>query len=279
MGNSISLYGSIGYSYLTNTNINPKFILLLSDNHAKLSYCNDHIMISEWLKNKSNANKILLEEVPRDNMKLNELFGNSLHTQELKKLFLTNTKLIHGVDIRPLLIKFSWELLDLADLPNIKLIEYIEGIESFYNLNNNKIKEICINYNNEFIKNSIHFNIIKKKYINFKTEYYNYLNEFVIKIFNSNKTILEEINCILDDIMEFYIILNIFNKENKNIIIHTGLMHSNKLLVWLTNYYNYIILEEKGVTKIEQMDTMPITNGCLELSKVIDNQLSTINYN
>ena len=51
------------------------------------------------------------------------------------------------MDIRPLLIKFSWELLDIADLPNIKLIEYLKGIDSFFNLSNEKIKEICINYN------------------------------------------------------------------------------------------------------------------------------------
>jgi len=278
MGNSISLYGSIGYSYLTNKNTNPKFILLLSDNHSDLSYCNNHIMISDGLKNKSQINKILLEEVPRENVELKDLFNNSLHTQELKKLFLNNPKLIHGIDIRPLLIKFSWEILDIAELPNITLNEYIDGIESFYNLSNNNIKENCVNYNNK-IKDSLHFIKIKRKYIDFKTKYNNYLNEFMLNIFKNNRNILEEVSEILDDIMEFYIILNIFNEIHKNKIIHTGLLHSEKLLYWLTNYYNYEIIDQKGITKIEQTKRMPIPSGCLQLSKVIDNQLSKINYN
>jgi len=33
------------------------------------------------------------------------------------------------------------------------------------------------------------------------------------------------------------------------------------------------------VNNIEDIETMPITSGCLSLSKTIDNQLSTINYN
>lgn len=107
MGNSTSLYGSIGYTYLTNELINPKFILVLSDNHSKLPYCNNYKMISDWLKEKINTSNILLEEVPRDNSQnLKEIFINSDHTQKLKNFYINNSNLILGVDIRPLLHLF-----------------------------------------------------------------------------------------------------------------------------------------------------------------------------
>lgn len=76
--------------------------------------------------------------------------------------------------------------------------------------------------------------------------------------------------------MEFYIILNIFKPQidTKNIIIHTGLVHSEKIIYWLNNYYSYKIIEEKGINKIEENEIKTIKNGCLELSKSIDKQLS-----
>jgi hypothetical protein len=46
---SYILYGSISYTYLKNDNDNPKFILVLSDNHSKLPYCNNYNMTSNWL--------------------------------------------------------------------------------------------------------------------------------------------------------------------------------------------------------------------------------------
>ena len=79
--------------------------------------------------------------------------------------------------------------------------------------------------------------------------------------------------------MEFYIIFNIFkpNIDTKNIIIHTGLIHSEKIIFWLTKLYSCKIIEEKGITNLENIDTLPITSGCLKLSKSIDKQLSTKN--
>jgi len=56
-------------------------------------------------------------------------------------------------------------------------------------------------------------------------------------------------------------------------------MHSEKIVFWLTSTYLYKIVEEKGITSTKNIETMPITNGCIKLSKTIDNQLSTINYN
>ena len=257
MGNSTSLYGSIGYTYLQSNTLNPKFILVLSDNHSKLPYCNNYNMISEWLKGKTKTNNILLEEVPRNNIILKELFMYSDHTQKLKELFIKNPTLIQGIDIRPLLIKFSWELLELADIENISLVTYLEEIESFFNYSNEKIKKLNKNYNKEYITNSqciIQFNIIKEIYFNFKKKYNNYLDWQLLHIFNNNINILEELNLTLDNIMEFYIVLNIFTlNNNKNTIIHSGLAHSNKIIFWLTTTYFYKIIEEKGITKLENI--------------------------
>ena len=100
----------------------------------------------------------------------------------------------------------------------------------------------------------------------------------MLDIFNNNKDILEELNIILDNIMEFNIIYNALKtaSDKKNIIIHTGLVHSEKIVFWLTSTYLYEIVDEKGITETKNFETM--TNGCLELSNTIDNQLSTINY-
>jgi hypothetical protein len=273
MGNTTSLYGSIGYTYLRNDVNNPKFILVLSDNHSKLPYCNNYKMISDWLKEKSLTNNILLEEVPRNNVLLKELFAQSDHTQKLKELFINNPELIHGIDIRPMLIKFSWEILELTNMPDITLELYLEEIDIFFNFYNE-------NYNKDS-KCYTQFKTIQNIYLEYKDKYNIYFNHQLLNIFNTNKFILEELNIILDNIMEFYTILNAFNSESdkKNIIIHTGLVHAEKIVFWLTSAYSYNIVEEKGITNIETIETMPITNGCLELSKTIDNQLSTINYN
>lgn len=286
MGNSISLYGLIGYTYLTHNTKNPKFILILADNHSKLPYCNNYTMISDWLKKKSLNNTILLEEVPRDymelenmeleNIKLKELFSTSDHTQKLKELFINNPETIKGIDIRPYLIKFSWELLELNVIKDISFNSYLEEIDDFFNFKNTKIKELNKYYNKlNIIKLNcyLQFKIIKDNYLKYREKYKNYLNKNILDIFNNNKYILEEFNNILNDIMEFYIILNIFSVTDKNIIIHTGLAHSEKIIFWITQCYFYKIIEEKGTTKIENIGKESTINGCLRLSNNINDHL------
>lgn len=277
MGNSISLYGLIGYTYLTHNTKNPKFILILADNHSKLPYCNNYTMISDWLKKKSLNNNILLEEVPRDNITLKEIFSTSDHTQKLKELFINNPKVINGIDIRPYLIKFSWELLELDKTENMLFNNYLEDINDFFNFKNTKIRELNKNYNKlNIIKLNcyIQFKIIKDNYLNYIEKYKNFLNKNIVDIFNNDKYILKEFNNILNDIMEFYIILSLFSVNNKNIIIHTGLVHSEKIIFWLTQCYFYETSEEKGITKVKDIEKITKnTSGCLNLSKTIDDHL------
>jgi len=61
--------------------------------------------------------------------------------------------------------------------------------------------------------------------------------------------------------MEWYIIVLILNSD-KNIIIHTGLAHSSKLILMLTKYYKFNQLEYKGINFFDELkekykDTIP----------------------
>jgi len=300
MINNINIYGSIGYVFLsTNNNDMPEYILLLADMHSQLTYCKDFKKISEWFNSKFNKSNILLEEVPRiNNMELKGLFEDADHTKELKELYLNNTNIINGVDIRPYLISFSWELLN-DENKKVKLSEYLKLIDNFFIFKNEKIKEELGDiYSFEYIKNksiilrsklkfsecdivkllsenqenrlNIHFSIVRCLFKKFKNKYKNYLNYTLYDILQNNKNILEEINYHLNNIMELYIILKIFSlkKNKKNIIIHTGLFHSEKILDWLNNIYNYNIISTNGVNSINNINN--IVSGCLTIPKLID---------
>jgi len=164
---NIYLNGSIGYTLLIKNNIK---ILILADMHSNLPYCKkDGIFISDWFKNKYNS-RILLEEVPRVGPILKELWPSSPHTQKLKEEYIKNSHIIQGVDIRPLLIPFSWELASNENdtqAPIINLKEYLELINLFFTLKldfiKNDLKHI---YSKEFLKKKKkrkNFLILKKK--------------------------------------------------------------------------------------------------------------------
>ena len=86
--NDININGSIGYTLLEN---GKNKVLILSDMHSELPYCEKNgIFVSDWMKSKTKS-KILLEEVPRTDSTLKELWPSSPHTQKLKELFLSNS--------------------------------------------------------------------------------------------------------------------------------------------------------------------------------------------
>jgi hypothetical protein len=149
----ISIYGAIGYCFLEK---GEKNVLVFSDMHSKLPYCDNSVKMSDWLLSKSKSSTILLEEVERtNNMKLDDLWTDSEHTQDLKELFLKNPHVIQGIDIRFHLVPFSWEIIEFKTV-KITLEEYLNKIIIFFN-NQNNIK--C-----KKIKN--HFDIINKEFIN-----------------------------------------------------------------------------------------------------------------
>ena len=79
------LYGTIGYTIFEN-NITRKKVIIFADKHDDLESCPNNIDMAVWFKTKFPTSKILLEEVPRNNVELEELWPTAKHTQSLKNL-------------------------------------------------------------------------------------------------------------------------------------------------------------------------------------------------
>lgn len=281
------IYGTIGYTFF-NSNDVPNFILVLSDIHSKLKYCDNFIEISEWIKNNMYNINILLEEVSRDDFLLGELWETSDHTRKLKDLFLENQSLIHDIDIRPYLIPFSWELLKNKDLSNLKmnlkisLKFYLEKINEFLYFRLNKIKQKLPNvYNRNFVKNhklNIQLNIIKSIFKNYISNNILFMDLDIIDIYENNQDILFELNIILDSCMEWFTIAKIYEltfTNNNNIIIHTGLFHSERINSILQDIYNYKIINQSGVNTIDNAENVKDLSGCITLPNSIEEKINS----
>ena len=278
-----NIYGTIGYSLLENPNTNKK-IIILADSHDRLPECTDSTSISDWFESKIHSSKILLEEVPRKKVTLQELWGNSPHTQNLKKIFLKNQKIIHAVDIRPFLIPFSWEVLsDSKTLHDqyydIKLKKYLSNINNFFILQLEYLIEKLPIYNlNKLINTKLgkHFLEIKKNWKKFLENYHVHLNSKMFTLYKYNNRLLENVSDITNEIMEWYICANIELNSNKSIILHTGLAHSDKVLEWLINHYNYKLEKSSGINKMDEIIFKPMS-GCISLPDNIETQFGGMN--
>ena len=275
----LNIYGTIGYTLLQSSEGNN--IIVLADMHDKLPKCNNKTNIAKWLKSKFKTSEILLEEVPR-HFKLKELWPDSEHTQELKNLYLENTKVIDPVDIRPSLVPFSWEVLtDVKKMPsfefqlyNIQLSKYLDSINSFFCLNNKKMCETLKIYSPSKLKETklgSHYLKLKKKYFNYLTKNSKYLNEQLVDIIIMDSDVLEKINNILNSIMEWYICAKIYMKKERPIILHTGLYHSDNVIKWLTRHYNYKVIKNQGINTIEESEQSDNKmKGCINIDMTTD---------
>jgi hypothetical protein len=270
----IYLNGSIGYTLLINENIK---ILVLADMHSELPYCEkDGVFISDWFKNKFKS-KILLEEVPRVGPKLKELWPTSPHTQKLKEEYIKNSHVIQGVDVRPFLIPFSWELAFDKEAPNLNLKQYLNLMNLFFNLKLDFIRNDLKNiYTKDYLKNNElgkHYLILKKKVKIFVKTNKNYLNSSIKDLLKNNENLLEQINDLISDIMEWYSIAKIFQgiDENKNsFILHAGLAHTTNIINLLKIHYGFKLVEEFGTTDMSNLNNQ--NNGCLHLPIYIEKQ-------
>jgi hypothetical protein len=269
------IYGTIGYVFLVKGN---HHIIVLADQHDTLPGCDNKINIADWFKKKFISSKILLEEVPRENNKLIELWESSPHTQSLKKLYLDNSTIIPGMDIRPFMIPFSWEVLDQFDALDqnydIIMTEYLKQIDEFFSLENNFIISNLSNYNKESLKNTLlgkHFLLTKNKFGDFLEELNNknLLNQ-KIRYLNSKYTNkLLFLNTLLDDIMEWYICAQIQLFQDKSIIIHAGLAHTEKIIKLLQSHYGFNIKHQEGINSLNNIrDT--VRSGCINVPIEID---------
>jgi hypothetical protein len=268
-----NIYGTIGYSLLENSD-NKNKIIIMADNHDYLNNCNLSVSIDEWFKSKFNSSKIFLEEVPREDFELEELWPNSPHTQSLKELYLSFPKIINGVDIRPFLTHFSWELFDLENnIKDMTLKEYLSKIDEFFKCENKYIIEKIPFYNKYKLKNTKlgkHFLIIKNKFGNYLLNNKNLLEQTVKNIHTNDIDVLLHYNNILDEIMEWFICALIYTNIDFSIILHTGLSHSEKVVDWLLNHYNYKLIKKEGTNKLNEMKSK--LDGCIRLPTDIDYQ-------
>jgi len=281
-----TIYGTVGYTFLKSKEIkDPPFILILADIHSKLDYCDNFIQVSEWLKkNMSNVN-ILLEEVSREDFKLGELWSSSDHTIKLKNLYLNNQNKIFDIDIRPYLIPFSWELLEEnKNLKNITFKKYLEVLNEFLFVKLDKIKNKIYNvYNSKFLNNhklKIHLMQIRNNFIFFLNTNKLLMDNYMYDIFKNYKSILIDLNLILDSCMEWYSIAKMYDLQldnNKNFIIHTGLFHSERIIQVLQKIYKYDILVKDGINDIDDAEKYN-HNGCILLPDIITESLTKKDY-
>ena len=260
---NINIYGAIGYTILKKDN---HTIILFSDMHDKLKSCDNKINMNDWLKSKFKSSIILLEEIPRDGSELEFIWSESEHTISLQNLYLENTNVIKAFDIRFMLIPFSWEV---KQNKTCTLKEYVQLLASFYKLRNMYVIEHCKLYNVDKLINTIlgqHYLINKNKFIKFIKNNMNLLNNNINDI---NKYILNEHDNLLNDSMEWYCCALIQENNNKPIIIHTGLYHSDRITKCLKRYYNYNIIIKHGITDIENIKE-DSNEGCIILSNNMD---------
>lgn len=273
----MNTYGLVGYTLLEKDDIN---ILILADVHDGVTYCKeDSIGISEWLKGKSKKSKILLEEVNLNNVNLTDLWPNSKHTQELKKLARTNS-LINSVDIRPLLIPFSWELIDKhPKLGQYNISQYLNPIHKFF-MNKGFLYSTIIvkelNKLDDITKNRVmtHHGVIKEMYKDILEKYP--LKTSMESIYKKDKDFLEDISNLISVIMEWYIVLLSLN-TNKNIIIHSGLAHTDRLIKTLEKFYKFKKVDIKGINKMSEINFSSPPNACMYIPEHINEKFKNKN--
>ena len=269
------IYGTVGITLLSKGVHN---VIVMADNHDTLPECQNKINVAEWFGKKMGTSKILLEEVPRHGNKLLELWKESPHTQQLKKLYLENPDTIPGMDIRPFVIPFSFEVLDEIEESNkdydMDMFEYLKDIDNFFSLENEFVMANLSNYNVNMLKDTSlgkHFIMIKENFEEYLQSLYakHLLNKKVRFLYNNHFDKLETINDILNSIMEWYICAHINLYLNKSIIIHAGLAHTDKVVRWLSSHYGFDIKHQEGINEMIQSRVMK-RSGCVNMPRRIN---------
>lgn len=256
----MNISGATGYTILFNSELNKK-ILLFSDIHDEVKYCrniDNFINIDKFLSNKMHTGQVLLEEsVSHPKLNLVDLWPNAKHTQDLKILLKNNPSKIIPIDIRPLLIPFSWQFIESNNMyKNITLEKYLSLITIFFN----KKGLIWDNYIFDYLEH-IHHDVKKKLFnIHFeqlKKDFNNKLSKFrnntLGDIYKNDYEYLQNIDIINSYIMEWYILILIFS-DRRDSIIHTGLSHSHNINRLLTVSYGFKILEQAGLNDITKFN-------------------------
>lgn len=281
--------GSVGYTLLERDNM---IVLLFADIHDGIEYCDQskyNKFIAEWLNDKSYKYEVLLEEIIREDLKLTELWPNAKHTQELKHLNKNNSN-ITPIDIRPMLVPFSWELVETDSIGSTTsqlgyntLQFYINNLEKLFNQESyffkkyfeEKIDTMKKNQDNvtgSKISPLVHYNELNNLFNEFKDQYNELMGKNIFYIIKNKKEILYRINNIISMIMEWYIVLLIYN-NSKYKIIHIGLAHSNRLYDILTQVYRFNCKYKVGINKMIEIP-YNIPSACVMLPPDVTNMFN-----
>jgi len=255
------IYGSTGYTILYNKSLDCE-ILLLSDNHdEKIKQCNpnkkDDIQINDYLKGLLDKNYIIMvEEVPfrADKTTLIGLWDNSDHVKNVRNFYENN---IANKNLIPFDIRFELiDSFDPIDYNVLTLKNYIKNIYKFFMLEHDFFNDLIL------YSKKIDDSVIKRYYIKLMIKFLNfcernkiYLNN-IIKSIENKDILIEKIQDLVSDIMEFYILIKLYDlvKLNKKIVIYSGLFHIHNIEVLLIKYYNFIMIEQYGKMNMEEKD-------------------------
>ena len=241
---------------------NKTKIIIFSDSHDGTVNCGKNQEYISVVLNKYIGKKdfvLLLEEPPRDNSELEELWKNSIHTQKLKKLYLENPQVIEGIDIRFKFIPFSWET-DSPLKSSVTLGEYLYEFNNFFTFTHGYTKLRLGNLYKKTKSNTQLYKIYNElynKYTSIISQNKHLMNMTINQICTHDINIMESINRLNDKIMEFYTVLQIINNMlngKKSIVIHAGLFHTSSITEMLTKHLNLKIYYSNGITNRKNPD-------------------------
>lgn len=273
--------GIVEYTILTKDYGDKEhIIMLLGDIHDHVNYCtkNQHLMyIDEFLESligKYNYDlkyNIFLEEVPRiNNIHLEALWPDSIHTNKLTEFYLKHKEDVIALDIRPFLVPFSHykyfkdkekleKLKDEDELKktelkkeideytDIKMSEYLETLDVLFCLKIESNREKFKNSKNEFFINilkalegKVKIEGVCKLYTELKKEYNDLKNEIKNEECNSETvkdcTLGTSKNCISKTFKE------LINEESKSL----WFKRLNELKIKIMDWYTVIQLLKEG---------------------------------
>lgn len=294
----VKISGAVGYTLLKNDK--NKIILVLADIHSNLPYCENGINISQWFDKISDESQLVIEEVPRENVVLQELWPTSPHTQSLKNFIIDKkysgrkesqkSKNIELLDIRPFLKPFSWEIFangsdtDLTEINQITFSQYLLHLDWFFMLReydnsmfpflkkvHEKILKAIKNKKNKSDSTGIfsHFQQLSQTYQKFRIDHAKFDNlNLKDMVDNKNLEPLLKLNEINSFIIEWYAILHTFSTLKPS-VIHTGLAHSDRIVNVLQQVYQFDIIDQNGINQMNDNLDIKKIKSCINLPNEI----------
>ena len=272
----LELSGIIGITILEKNN---KFYVILYDDHNNTKYCKKELnFVPELLKifNKDNLKTSFFIEDYKENNKEYYIWDNVKHLKEFNKYLKLNKN------------KVNWYLTDIRlYIGNIFNIEELKiNLDFLFGLDNNNINDINLIKLKREINEFLFINkLVNKLFLKLKNKYIkirklNQINTplfqyffkgYLIKDLNFDDTRFE-LDYIIDNLMELYLIINIIKYKKTINILYYGLFHCINIVNYLKTSGCKTIYED-GVVESKITDKFLIeklekdTKSCIILNK------------